>query len=401
MTAARRRCRLLATLTAVAIAGAAPAAAQRISRAADKTAPTVRVVSPAPNERVERAAPDIEIAYEDDSSGVSVVTFRARINDRDISRAFEHHSRGATARLTPSLPLPLGENRLVIEVADRAGNVGRAEVTFINAAGGWLTVVADAGAGPERHAELVLDASGSMNDKVLDNTRMAVAKSAVKALVKGLPDQTPLGLRVFNDCSTITSLAPITPIDKQAFVTLVDGIQPSGGTPIVASLLQSFQALRAIPDVERISVIVTDGGESCSGSFAEVVEMAKEPPIRVIVIAFDITDKGITDALRQLADASGGAFIDAQDGTQLQRALEESLQRTTYSVHDAAGGRVGHGVVDGDRLMLPLGTYEVRFAFSSLRLSARVTIEPLVESTIRLHGKGRDAAVTVGVRTAP
>ena len=50
-------------------------------------------------------------------------------------------------------------------------------------------------------------------------------------------------------------------------------------------------------------------------------------------------------------------------------------------------------------LSLPLGTYEVRFGFSSLRVAARVTIEPLAETTVRLQGKGR--AVTATVETRP
>jgi hypothetical protein len=395
MTRTFRRLAILVVVAAAIGATGARVWAQRIGRAADKTPPVVRIVSPAAGERVTAALPTIEIAYDDEGSGVAAVTFVARINDRDFSRVFEHHSRGASGRISPAEPLPLGENRLVVQVADRAGNIGKADVTFINAAGGWLTVLADPGAGPDRHAELVLDASGSMNDRVLDNTRMAMAKGAIKALVKGLPDGTPLGLRVFTDCDTIKSLAPIKPIDKPAFISLVEGVRPTGGTPIVASLLQSFQALRAIPDVERVSVIVTDGGESCSGAFHEVIEMAKEPPIRVIVIAFDIDDKGVTDSLQRLAEASGGAFIDAKDGSQLQRALEESLQRLTFAVYDSAGALLGRAVVNGERLPMPLGTYEVRFGFSSVRVSARAPIEPLASTVVRLTGKGKAVSATV------
>ena len=63
-------------------------------------------------------------------------------------------ARGRAARSPPSNPLPLGENKLTIELADRAGNIGRAESTFINAGGGWLTAVADPGVGsaPARRA---------------------------------------------------------------------------------------------------------------------------------------------------------------------------------------------------------------------------------------------------------
>jgi hypothetical protein len=380
-------------------AGAVTVDAQRIGRAADKVAPVIRVVSPAPGQRVERI-PDVEIAYDDESSGIAAVTFKAKVNDRDFSRVFEHHSQGATAKFTRDYALPLGENRLVVEVADRAGNVARADVTFVNASGGWLQVSTEPGAGPESRADLIVDASGSMAEKLLDNTRMAAAKSAIKNLVKGLPDGMALGLRVFTDCAAIKPLAPIQAIDKAAFIGLVEGIEPKGGTPIVASLLQSFETLRAIPDVERVSVIVTDGGESCSGAFSEVIQMAKEPPIRVIVIAFDIDNAGITSSLRQLAEATGGAFIDAQDGSELQRALEASLQRISYDVYAPDGALVHRGFVNSGRLELPLGTYEVRFGFSSLRLSTAVPLASLAESTVTLRGKGRSLTATVSTGTS-
>ena len=100
MTIVLRRLAFVAALAAMALAAGSRVVAQRINRADDKTAPTVKVVSPAAGARVESAVPDIEIAYDDAASGVSVVTFKARINDRDFSRAFEHHSRGATAKIT-------------------------------------------------------------------------------------------------------------------------------------------------------------------------------------------------------------------------------------------------------------------------------------------------------------
>ena len=67
-----------------------------------------------------------------------------------------------------------------------------------------------------------------MNDK-LDNTRMAVAKGAVKNLIKALPIDTPLGLRVFKGCDNIAALIPIAKVDKPAFAATVDQIEPTAG----------------------------------------------------------------------------------------------------------------------------------------------------------------------------
>ncbi len=387
----RRSGCLLFTATVAALAVTLvpnPAGAQRVRRADDKAAPVVRIVAPANAERVENFTPSIDVVYGDEGSGVSVVTFRAMVNDRDYSADFEHHSQGATAKIARSHPLPLGENRIMVTVADRLGNVGRAESTFINAGGGWLTVVAGPGVGPRRHVELVLDASGSMNDALLDNTRIGVAKSAVKSLVRALPDETPLGLRVFRGCDSITALLPIAKVDKPAFTAAVDKIEPAGGTPIVASLLESFAALAKFPAVERVAVLVTDGGESCAGSMADAAEQAKELSIRVIVISFDIKEQTITEQLQKLAEMTGGAYFNAQDGAELQAALERSVLRLGYTVVDAQSRQAGQGEVNGERLMLPIGTYQVRFDLSSSKLAQNVTIGPLGDVTVRLRQAG-------------
>lgn len=380
---------------AVAIGSTSEAGAQTIRRAPDTTPPSISIARPAPGERIETFTPEIEIEYDDEGTGVAVVSFRALINDRDHSAEFEHHSRGASGRIAPSNPLPLGENKLTIELADRAGNVGRAESTFINAGGGWLTAIADPGLGLGRHVELVFDASGSMSDKMLDSTRMEVAKGAVKNLIKTLPTDTPLGLRVFTACDAIRSLIPIAKVNKAAFTATIDKIEPFGGTPIVAALLQSFDALAKLQDIERVTVLVTDGGESCGGALKDAAEKAKELSIRLIVISFDIRQQTTNEQLSKLAEATGGAYFNALDGAELQAALERSVLRLSYGVYDAQGKRVSEGEVNGERLMLPIGAYQVRFDLRSSKVVQDVTIVPLGEVTVRLRQSGARVSAEV------
>jgi len=393
------RC-LVRALPLVLAAGtfAVPLSAQRITRAADKAPPAIKVASPAQGARIDTFTPVIEIAYDDEGSGVAVVSFRVTINGRDHSVEFEHHSQGATGKIAASNPLPLGENKITVELADRSGNLGRAESTFINAGGGWLNAIADPGVGSGRHIELVFDASGSMDDKMLDNTRMDVAKGSVKNLIKALPADTPLGLRVFTACDNIRSLIPIVKVDKVAFVATVDAIKPFGGTPIVASLLQSFDTLAKLQDVQRMTVLITDGGESCSGLLKDAAEKAKEFGIRLIVITFDLNDQVTNRELAKLALDTGGAYFNAQNGAELQNALERSILRITYGVFDAQGKRVADGDVNGQRLMLPIGTYQVRLDLSTSKVVQDVTIGSLNEVTVRMRqtGKGVTTELVTG-----
>lgn len=377
--------RLYAAVLTLALALLPACVPRELAKIEDAVPPTVRILEPAEGARVETATPTIEVEYTDERSGVSAVSFRALVNGRDYSAAFDHHSRGATGRISSARPLPLGENRLTVEVADRAGNLGRAEVTFFNASGGWLTVAAAPGAELRRNVELVLDASGSMREAVGPTSRMAVAKAAIKSLVEGLPAGIPLGLRVFRDCQNIASLMPIRPVDKAAFVAQVAKIEPAGGTPLVASLLQSFEALGKIREGERIAVLVTDGGESCGGSLAEAASRAKDASTRVIVIGFGIAEAGVNRQLQMLAESTGGAFFDARDPAQLRVALERSVLWLGYQVVNAAGQQVARGEVDGDRLELPLGTYEVRLDTTPRLAVHSVTIGTLTETRVQLR----------------
>lgn len=390
----------LALLTPILYAACAP---RELAKVEDSIPPTVRIISPADGARVQTATPTIEIEYDDQGSGVASVSFRATINGADYSTAFDHHSRGATGRVPSPRPLPLGKNRLVVEVPDRAGNLGRAEVTFWNASGGWLRVGFAPGAEPRRTFELILDASGSMKDRVGTGTRMAVAKDAVKSLIGVLPAGIPLGLRVYRDCRDIVSAVPIRPVDKAAFVKEVEKVEPVGGTPLVASLLESLQALSRIREGERVSVIVTDGGESCNGSIPQVISRARETATRIVVIGVDV-GPGEAQQMQAIADGSGGAFVkvDASDPGRLLKALERAVLRVGYHVLDAAGRRVAEGDVDGDQVELPLGTYQVELATLPPVTIPGIPIGSLTETTVQLRRTaGRLAGDVRGPVPAP
>ncbi len=376
--------------------GCAP---RQLAKVEDTTPPTVRIIFPADGARVETATPAIEVEYSDEGSGVAAVSFRATINGAEYSTAFDHHSRGAIGRVPASRPLPLGKNRLVVEVPDRAGNWGRAEVTFWNASGGWLGVKFAPGAELRRSFELILDASGSMNDKVGASTRMGVAKDAIKSLIEVLPAGVPLGFRVYWDCNDIKSILPVQPVNKAAFGKEVEGVEPRGGTPLIASLLQSFQLLSRIREGERVSVIVTDGGESCNGSIPEAIRRARETATRVVVIGVDVQPDE-AQQMQTIADGSSGAFVrvDASDPGKLLKALERAVLRVGYHVLDAAGRRIAEGDVDGDRVELPLGTYQIELATLPPITVPGIAIGSLTDTTVQLR---RTAGRLVGEVRGP
>ena len=88
---------------------------------------------------------------------------------------------------------------------------------------------------------IVLDASGSMAERIKGETKMEIAKRAVRELVASLPDGARLGLVVYGhrkptDCDDIELLIPPAKLDRAAFVAAVDAIKPKGRTPLSAAL---------------------------------------------------------------------------------------------------------------------------------------------------------------------
>jgi hypothetical protein len=72
----------------------------------------------------------------------------------------------------------------------------------------------------------------------------------------------------------------------------------------------------------------------------------------------------------------------------VQAALERSVTRVTFGVFDKSGAQVARGEVNGVRLALPLGSFEVRFDLSSPKLSQAVEVTPLGDVKIRLLQAG-------------
>lgn len=107
---------------------------------ADSTPPTIRIVQPLDGARFERDPLTINIEYDDQGSGVAVNSFKVLVNGQDYSGAFDQHNSGASGRISVSQRLTLGENQLMVEVKDRAGNMARAERSFLYAGNGWLTL---------------------------------------------------------------------------------------------------------------------------------------------------------------------------------------------------------------------------------------------------------------------
>src|ERR1043166_4185395 len=93
--------------------------------------------------------------------------------------------------------------------------------------GAWLACAACAWA--QTNVLFIFDASGSMKTKVEGEARLAAAKEAVTAALRGMPADVRLGLMMYGhrrakDCTDIELVAPIGSEDAQTIDALVQKV---------------------------------------------------------------------------------------------------------------------------------------------------------------------------------
>lgn len=220
--------------------------------------------------------------------------------------------------------------------------------------------------------EVILDASGSMRQKLGTQRRIDVAKQTLTGLVSTLPAGTPFALRVFGrevgSCQTALDI-PLAALDAEAARTRIANLDAKNEakTPIGASLEQVTQDLASVHGNANV-IVVTDGEETCGGDPAAAIASLREraPHIHVSIVGLAIEDAALAATFRRWADAGGGLYFDARDAGTLNRALALAV-RPRFEVIDASGRVLAEGVVGGEPVSVMPGTHVVRLKNSAGR----------------------------------
>ena len=184
----------------------------------------------------------------------------------------------------------------------------------------------------------VLDASGSMAQKLGKTTKMAAAKATFAELVSALPSDMRVGLEVYGhrgdkDCSAIELLVPPGPVDPQALTQKVQALSPRrGATPIADALRRAAEALKDAPGARTV-VLISDGRETCGGDPVAVARTLRGQgyDVRIHVVGLAVDDKGRRQ-LAQIAEAGGGRYFDARDVEGLKRSFRQIREQLTSRV---------------------------------------------------------------------
>jgi hypothetical protein len=239
--------------------------------------------------------------------------------------------------------------------------------------------------------ELILDASGSMLKRLDGKRRIDIAKNVLIDVVRNqLPEGTPLALRVFghreaDSCRTDLEQS-LAPLDAQATATRIQAIEAKNlaKTPIADSLAMVANDLAAVTG-QRIVILLTDGEETCGGNPSEVIANLKASGIdvRVNIVGFAIDDANLAQTFRLWAELGDGSYFDADGADKLARSMTEAL-RVPFDAIGADGQVSGSGLVGGDAIVLPAGTYRVQTRENPPRTVAEVVISPEEKRTITL-----------------
>ena len=241
--------------------------------------------------------------------------------------------------------------------------------------------------------ELIFDSSGSMAQEIGGGeTRMEAAKRVMGDLIDALPERegVNVGFRIYGhvgspadadrpeSCQSSDLVVPIQGVNKEALRQQVNAAQPTGWTPIALSLERAggdFPA--ANENVTNAIVLVTDGEETCGGDPAAALRSlaAQGIDIRVNIVGFAVADEALKAQFREWAYLGNGQYFDAAGSEDLGGAIAAAVQ-PPFRVLDDTGQEVAGGLVDGDPVEVPAGTYDVEVQSAELQTIEDIVVEP-------------------------
>ena len=210
------------------------------------------------------------------------------------------------------------------------------------------------------HVELVLDASGSMWNKLADGQyRIVAAKAVLADFVSSLPaDETlNVGLRVYGSrtaaldegsCEDSELFVPIDGVARDALLASVRDANAVGATPIAYSLQQAAADFPA--QGKKIIVLVTDGEESCGGDVRGTLQTLRDSGVEIDlkVIGFDLNDRAVSSF------EGLGTFENARSAGELAAALGRAVTVEKTQTYPVAVNvtRQGEPAADGAAVKL-------------------------------------------------
>jgi Mg-chelatase subunit ChlD len=329
------------------------------------------------------------------TTGVDSVTL-------SVNGAVPVPARLAGGTFAASLPLEIGENRIVAFATSLDGDTKESSITVNvrDTSCAALEVTAMNDGRPaislnDRSVEIVVDASRSMWGQIDGVSKMQIAKETLEDVSYWLPADIDLALRAYgstsasesNNCADSNLLVPFGEMNRDGIRRAIAGLKPTGQTPIAYALNQAARDFGTL-ESDRIIVLVSDGIESCGGDTLQAAYALREQGITAHLIGFGLGNAADEDtaSLRAVASAAGGRYVTASSAEELQAALAQTVA-TSFSVYqgdtEVASGSLG----SAGAMLLPEGDYRVQL-HSSPPVETYVSLAPRDQVTLTLEKRG-------------
>lgn len=336
------------------------------------------------------AGSSFPVTWKGPNSHLDYLTIVAKGAGEGVSDNYEYAARGNPVKLLA--PLAAGEYELRYSTGQSHTTLARAaiKITPAKQEPGFVAVTVASGLGAGSGAvEIILDASGSMLQRIGSQRRIDIAKQTlIKLTSSTIPAGTPFALRAFgrelDSCQTDLEI-PLGPLNPAAVGAKINALEAKNGakTPIGASLEKVATDLQKASG-ERLVVLVTDGEETCGGDPAAAIEKLKQAGIgvRVNIVGFAIDDPKLAATFRHWSDLGSGTYFDAKDAAGLGNALSQAM-RPGFEVVNAQGQVVADGLAGGEPARVTPGDYTVRLKGKKNR-SRPVTVKPKETSAVSI-----------------
>ncbi|GGA47983.1 hypothetical protein GCM10007416_21440 [Kroppenstedtia guangzhouensis] len=197
----------------------------------------------------------------------------------------------------------------------------------------------------EHNVLILMDASGSMAERVDGESKMNLAKKAVKDFASRLPKGTRVSLRVYGhkgsnsakdkkqSCESTEEVYPLGEYNPAEFEKSLNRFQPVGWTPLAASMEQAKDDLSSHvgENVSNVVYVVSDGVETCGGDPVKAAQELSQSNIQAVVniIGFDVDNAG-DRALEAVAKAGDGEYISVHSREGLIKYWKDEYRRLYY-----------------------------------------------------------------------
>ena len=204
--------------------------------------------------------------------------------------------------------------------------------------------------GSTLYIEYILDASGSMLERLGGRSKPAVAREVPAGHLRDQPIDTNFGLRACGhrvhytettkSCQDIELVAPVQSGQGERIAVWLAGMQAQGMSPIGLSLRQAAADFEMGTGRDNRIVLISDGKETCGIDPCQEVAALQRQGLQIVVHVIGLNlDAEARAQLQFVARQAGGKYLDARTPQELLDALLQVSKPPPAAPTPATGGR--------------------------------------------------------------